>query len=274
LQSDRLNAVARAEQLAQGCDLVISAVTAGQAVDAARAVAAGIETNGWYFDINSVAPGTKLAVAAAVPAAAFVEGAVMAPIDPKRSQAPILIAGDRAGEFMPVIQALGFTGVSVASQQAGAASASKMCRSVMIKGVEALLMECLVSAQHYGVTQPVIESLNNLFPGIDWTEKSHYMLSRSLEHGTRRAEEMEQVAITVADAGIEPLMSSACVQRQRFAAGFSKLHSEPDLKQLLDSIYTKIDHQSTQIRSQRSTTESSTTENPKSGFASPQQEVN
>jgi 3-hydroxyisobutyrate dehydrogenase-like beta-hydroxyacid dehydrogenase len=111
-----------------------------------------------------------------------------------------------------------------------------MCRSVMIKGMEALLAESLLSARHYGVEGEVLESLGNLFPGIDWREKSRYMISRSVEHGVRRSEEMEEAAKTVREAGLVPAMSDACVVRQRWAADFPAALQTDGLDGLLDAI--------------------------------------
>jgi 3-hydroxyisobutyrate dehydrogenase-like beta-hydroxyacid dehydrogenase len=111
-----------------------------------------------------------------------------------------------------------------------------MCRSVMIKGLEALLAESLLAARHYGVEESVLASLQNLLPADDWPALARYMISRSLQHGTRRAEEMEEVARTVQEAGLAPWMSSACVERQRWAAGHRAALGEAELNGLLDAV--------------------------------------
>ena len=102
-----------------------------------------------------------------------------------------------------------------------------MCRSVMVKGIEALVTECLMSSHHYGVTDDVLASLKDLFPGQDWDKTGRYMLSRALEHGRRRAEEMREVAKTVADAGVEPMMTRATVDRQQWAGEIGTRMRDP-----------------------------------------------
>ena len=87
----------------------------------------------------------------------------------------------------------------------------------MIKGLEALISESLLSARHYGVEQEVLSSLNNLFPMENWPRHAHYMITRTLEHGVRRAEEMREAALTVQAAGLEPQMSQATAERQEWA---------------------------------------------------------
>ncbi|MFK8018154.1 MAG: DUF1932 domain-containing protein [Pseudomonadales bacterium] len=219
-------------------DLVISAVTASQALPAAKSVVGQMKSSAWYLDLNSVSPGTKIELAKQVAnaGARFAEAAVMAPIAPKRIAAPILLAGVDASDFLPLATELGFSGMRVLSSQAGQAAASKMCRSVVIKGMEALITEAMLTARYYDVEQSVLDSLNNLLPHPDWRTQSGYMISRSLEHGLRRAEEMREVAKTVQDADVNAWMSSACVQRQQWAGDLAAQPHEPDLSKMLDNI--------------------------------------
>jgi len=237
----RVQAVEAAPQLGQAC-LVISAVTAQQAINAAEAIMPGLQHNAWYLDINSVAPTTKQTLATLVSAKGgrFVEGSVMSPIDPKRIASPMLLAGPFAEVFLPIGQALGFSGMSFCSSEYGKAAATKMCRSVMIKGMEALVTESMLAAQYYGVEDTVLSSLNNLFPRPDWSEHARYLISRSLLHGARRAEEMREVATTVRDAGIEPWMSTACVERQAWAPQFANALNEQELHAMLTAIRQQI----------------------------------
>ena len=112
---------------------------------------------------------------------------------------------------------LGFD-MQVADPRVGVASATKMCRSVMIKGLESLLVESLASARHYGVEDRVLASLRETFPGLDWEKVASYMIMRTALHGKRRAEEMREVAVTVREAGLEPWMASATAERQDWMA--------------------------------------------------------
>lgn len=219
-----------------GRTLVISAVTAANCVPAAREAAGSISSQAIYFDLNSVAPQTKCAAAAAIETGhgRYVEAAVMSPIAPKRIGAPMLIGGPHAAAFEPLARQLGFTGIRVFDAAVGRASAAKMCRSVMIKGLEALLSESLLAARRHGVEQTVLASLRDFFPHEDWEQIAVYMISRALQHGGRRAEEMREAARAVAAAGIDPLMSLACAARQEWAAARRPAHAPASLAELLD----------------------------------------
>jgi 3-hydroxyisobutyrate dehydrogenase-like beta-hydroxyacid dehydrogenase len=227
-----------AADAAAGARLVISAVTAAQDVAAARAAAVGISPKAFYLDFNSCSPGMKRESAHVIEAEGgrYVEGAVMSPYPPKRLGTATLLGGPHAEDLLPLAREVGFTGMSVFSDALGKASAAKMCRSVMIKGIEALLSESLLSARHYGVEDTVLASLQDLFPGPDWPTLSRYMISRTLEHGVRRAEEMREVARTMAEAGVEPLMSEACAKRQDWAPQFAEALEQEDLKAMLDAM--------------------------------------
>ena len=220
-----------------GAELVISAVTAAADLDAARAVAPAIPRGAFYLDVNSVSPKMKQACAEIIERAGgcYVEAAVMTPIAPKGIGSPMLFGGPHAARFLGQAGALGFD-AKVFSESVGQASAVKMCRSVIIKGTEALLMEAMLSARHYGVEKPVLDSLSDLLPVGDWEKLARYFISRSVEHGVRRAEEMREAAKTVAEADVEPLMALATAEREDWAAAHKDALTEKDLGALLDAI--------------------------------------
>ena len=226
---------ASASACVKNADLVISAVTAASTLDVARSIVDGLKAGAWYFDINSAAPASKEEAAAEIEAEGgrYIEASIMSPIHPKRIAAPILLGGPHAHAFEAVARSLGFSSATFYSDQPGKAAAAKLCRSVVVKGMEALITESLLAAQHYGVEDDVIASLTNLFPHPDWRGHAQYMISRTLEHGTRRAEEMREAARTVADAGGDPWMANATVLRQAFAGSLGLDGASSDLATLL-----------------------------------------
>jgi len=196
-------------------DLIVSAVTAASSVEAAQSVKPHLVETPFSLDINSVSPGRKQQTAQLLgDAARYVDVAVLAPIHPTRHQTPMLLAGPHAETIAPALAALGMR-LSVAGPETGAAAAIKMVRSVMIKGIEALTLECFLAAARAGVIDEVAASMKNNYPGLDWTKVVPYNLERMASHGGRRAAEMEEVADTLRELGVEPLMTTATVKRQR-----------------------------------------------------------
>jgi 3-hydroxyisobutyrate dehydrogenase-like beta-hydroxyacid dehydrogenase len=197
-----------------GQDLVISVVTADQAQLAAEAAARVMKAGALYCDLNSVSPDTKRACAEAIHAAggAYADVAVMAPVRPALNRVPMLTSGPHAARTAEALAAL--FKVRVVEGEVGAASAIKMIRSVMIKGVEALTAECFLAAYAAGVQDEVIASLNGSEPGADWEKRADYNLDRMMVHGLRRAAEMEEVVKTIDALGVGGIVSRATTERQ------------------------------------------------------------
>jgi 3-hydroxyisobutyrate dehydrogenase-like beta-hydroxyacid dehydrogenase len=205
--------------LAAQSDFIVSAVTASQAVPVAQACAPAIRKSAWFLDFNSASPGAKQRAAALIDGhgGRYVEGAVMTSIPPYRIKVPLLLGGKGAGELAPLLVALGFD-AKVASDKLGIASAVKMCRSVMIKGLEAMVIESFTTARAYGVEDAVLASLAETFPGINWEKQGAYFFQRVIEHGRRRSEEVREVAETVREIGLEPWSSQGTAERQGWVA--------------------------------------------------------
>jgi 3-hydroxyisobutyrate dehydrogenase-like beta-hydroxyacid dehydrogenase len=206
-------------ELAASADFIVSAVTASQAVPVAQACAPAVKKNAFFLDFNSASPGAKQRAAKLIDAAGgrYVEGAVMTSIPPYRIKVPLLLGGTTANELAPLLVELGFD-AKVASEKLGVASAVKMCRSVMIKGLEAMTIECFTTARAYGVEDAVLASFKETFPGIDWEKQGAYFFQRVIEHGRRRAEEVREVAETVRDIGLTPWSAEGTAERQAFIA--------------------------------------------------------
>ncbi len=206
-------------ELAAAADLIVSAVTASQAVPVAQACAPAVRKGAWFLDFNSASPGAKRRAARLIDAAGgrYVEGAVMTSIPPYRIKVPLLLGGGGAKALAPLLSALGFN-AKVASETLGVASATKMCRSVMIKGLEAMVIESFTAARAYGVEDALIASLQETFPSIDWEKQGAYFFQRVIEHGRRRSEEVREVAETVREIGLAPWSAEGTAERQAWIA--------------------------------------------------------
>jgi 3-hydroxyisobutyrate dehydrogenase-like beta-hydroxyacid dehydrogenase len=197
-------------------ELVISGVTAASSAAVARGAARVLRAGQIFLDINSVSPATKRANADEIQkvGADYVEAAVMAPVPPQRLKVPMLLGGRRATDLAIALKAIGMNTTAIADE-IGVASAVKMCRSIVIKGLEALALESMLAARRLGAEKEVLASLQGTFPGMGWQDKlPDYLVSRIAEHGRRRAAEMREVARTLEEVGIEPTMALATATRQ------------------------------------------------------------
>ncbi|HMS25808.1 MAG TPA: DUF1932 domain-containing protein [Burkholderiaceae bacterium] len=209
--------------LCAASNFIISAVTASQTLAVAEEAAKYIQVGSVFLDLNSASPATKQSAAKAIEAAGahYLEAGVMTSIPPYGIRVPMLLGGAIADTLAPQLQGFGMD-VKVVSQELGVASAIKMCRSVMIKGLEALVIESYSTARKYGVEDHVLPTLAETFPSIDWQQTGAYFFSRVVQHGKRRAEEMRESANTVKEAGFEPIMTAAIAQKHDWVASLAR----------------------------------------------------
>lgn len=232
------------ESLARSSDVLLSTVTANAAAEAAEQTAPFLESRHLYVDLNSVSPLLKRSIERIIASsgARFVEGAIMSAVPQRGHRVPILLGGANADDLVALLAPYGMC-LEVISDQVGAASAVKMCRSIVIKGLEALLFECVLAARGYGADQRVLASLADSLPGIDWSKLADYMVGRVVEHGERRAREMDEVAGTLRAIGIEPIMAEAAARRREWGGRLGlleRLGKPPEgYREVVDAISAK-----------------------------------
>ena len=214
-----VEAQASMQALCAAGDLIISAVTASNTLMVAEEAARHIRAGSVFLDLNSASPGTKQQAAALIDAAGahYVEAGVMTSVPPYGIRVPMLLGGAHAATLAGRLVDWGMDAKAV-SDQLGVASAIKMCRSVMIKGLEALVIESYATARAFGVEDHVLPTLAETFPSIDWQKQGAYFFMRVAQHGKRRAEEMREAAHTVSEAGFTPFMAAAIADKQQWMA--------------------------------------------------------
>jgi len=205
---DRVRYAERLSDALEGAEIVISAVTADQAEPAARAAAPHLQANQTYVDLNSVSPNTKRAVAKALGGAEFVEFAVMSPVAGLGIKSPILAGGAKAQAVAARLNPMGMK-IDAVSPEIGVASSTKLCRSLVIKGLEAIMVDLSRAAPRAGVTEGVLKSLVASYPGMPWAEMMNYMPPRVVRHGKRRAAEMREAALMLEELGLSGAFARA-----------------------------------------------------------------
>ena len=234
-----------APEAVAGAEALFSVVTADQAHEAALAALPGLVKGALFFDCDSCAPQTKARTAQEVEAAGgrYVDVAVMAPVHPRLHRTPLLISGPHAEAAARALAALGML-AKIHEGPVGAASSVKMIRSIMMKGLEALVCECVLAGRKAGVIETVLDSLDDTYPGFDWKTRSAYMLERVMTHGVRRAAEMREVALTVDLLGLKGEMSRASVSWQQAIGELGLPAEADDYDVLADRILAKLDRAS------------------------------
>lgn len=207
------------EALAGESRILMCTVVGSVAVDVAESVCPFLTPDHVYLDLNSVSPQKKRRIAAVIEAAGarFVEAAVMTNVPKFGHCVPMLLCGEAAPELIGKLAPLGMV-LEDFGAEIGRASAAKMFRSLVVKGMEALLLEATMAASRFDVAKEVLDYVTMGYAGLDWNALADNLLTRTALHGTRRAHELEEVAETLEDMGIDPLMARAGAERIRRAA--------------------------------------------------------
>jgi len=243
--SDVVTIVDSPRALAESSDIIFSAVTSSSALDAAQQNARFLTSRHTYADINSVSPALKQDIDRVVTAAgpSFVEVAVMAPVSPYGHKVPMLLGGAGAKAFAATMSPFGMRMDVLDGAKVGSAAAVKMCRSIVVKGIEALLFECVMAATKFDADDLVFASLKETWPGIDWKKLADYTSGRVVVHGERRAREMEEVAETLKAIGIDPIMAEATARRQDWSAQMDlRSHFGPEGPTTYQEVVDAIDN--------------------------------
>ncbi len=218
------------ERALAGAKLVISVVTADQAVAAAKAAAPHLEIGAYFCDLNSCAPSSKRISANAVEQAGgrYVDVAVLSPVHPARNMVPLLLSGPHAKGVAPILEALPMI-PKVVEGDVGRASTIKMVRSVLVKGLEALTSEFFIAVEAAGIADEILPTLVLNYPDFDWERQGAYNFERAIVHGLRRAEEMVEVRKTLEDLGVPAVVSAAAIEWERLLSNVSvDPPSDPD----------------------------------------------
>lgn len=212
-----------ARELCSKAQLIISAVTASNTLEVAKEAARWIGRGATFLDFNSASPGTKRQAATLIEDAGahYVEAGVMTSVPPYGIAVPMLLGGKQAPRLADRLRPLGFN-VTPLSPKIGVAAATKMSRSIMIKGLEALVIESFTTARRYGVEAAMQETLAETFPGIDWPKQGAYFFSRVAQHGKRRAEEMREATNTVHEAGFTPTLTASVADKHDWIAKLAR----------------------------------------------------
>lgn len=200
-----------AQALAGQSACIVAAVTPDQVLEAARSVGA-LRPEQCYLDINSAAPASKQA-AGALLGEGYLDVAVLSPVHPARHATSMLVCGPRAQAAARLIQTH-FPAARIFSARVGDASLVKMIRSIFVKGLESVTMECALAAYRAGLAEDIWPSLDPVLRFDQARALADYTLERVATHGLRRSAEMEQVCATLDDLGVPSAMSRAAAQTQ------------------------------------------------------------
>lgn len=222
-------------------DIVFCLVPTDQAIAAALAAAPYLKPGAVWLDGSSSSPGRKREAAALIRNGKghYLDMAIMSPVHPHLHRTPVLLAGPEAEGTLPQLEMLGMQ-ARLAGPKVGDASAIKMVRSVLVKGIEAVTAECLLAARRAGVEDAVLASLRRSDPDTDWAARSTYNIERMTTHGKRRAAELREVVATLDELGLPSRMAAATAEWEDQLGGLDLVLGDEDLFERLDLVLSRL----------------------------------
>ena len=224
-------------------DLVICAVQGEHALDAASSAAPLLKKGAWFLDLCTVtgkmADEDRAAIEKA--GALYIDIAVMGGFFKYGIKAPMLVAGGDAKAAVDWMNANGFD-AKYLGPRPGSASSVKMVRSVLMKGLEALGVEALVTAERQGIREEVLECLADV-DLVPFRDHLASLVQTHVVHARRRWEEMGLVAQTLRETGVEPKMTVTTEQtlRRSVEAGIAPADGKvPGLDEALKLLSDKV----------------------------------
>lgn len=207
------------EALLQNRDVVFSAVLVESAERVGREIARSVRPGQLVVDINASTPRVKNAVAEAVEAAggSYVDANLMGAVSIYGHGVQLYSSGSGAQRFHDLFTPLGLN-IDVAGDEAGVAATVKMLRSVVTKGMEALIVEAMTAAQRAGITQEAFHGICDPMDATTYSDFAIMCIKTDVLHAGRRAVEMKEAIEGLRELSIEPIMTAATARRLRASA--------------------------------------------------------
>ncbi len=202
------------ENAYQSGKFIASLTSAKVAVNVAESIIPHLTEKQVYVDMNSAAPTIKADIAR-IPHAEgvkFCDAAVMGTVPGNKHKVPMFLAGEGAKDFEREFSQYGMK-LTVLDAEAGGASAIKMFKSVVMKGIPQLMFESFEAAQNYGVLDTLVKSLSSSINGKTVEQLADNFIARTMIHASRRSAEMKDVVATLESLGVDASMSKATVHK-------------------------------------------------------------
>jgi 3-hydroxyisobutyrate dehydrogenase-like beta-hydroxyacid dehydrogenase len=204
------------QELVEKSEMVVSAVSADMAVSLAKTSRPSLKPGQMYVDINATSPMTKEEIDKIIsPVALFVDCAVMGPVPTYKHKVPVSVSGSGAKAFTDIMMPFGMN-ITFMDAPAGSASASKMFRSIFMKGFVVLLLEMLTAAHKYKVEDDVLLSVKETLTAGPLLEVVNGLIGRGVIHSERREHEMDEVIATLETLKVDGIMSKATKAKLRW----------------------------------------------------------
>jgi len=195
------------------CDLVINVAPGSQVLPVARAAAPHMKMrNALFADFSSGAPADLKVAAELFKFSGYVDVAIMGAMSIHGKQTPLLASGTFASELKSRLSPLGFIVSVLPDSQPGDATALKLVRSILTKGMDGVITECLLVAEALGLREALLTNIGDL-DNSKLSELIAMFIRTHVPHAHRRLHEMEVSENTLKNLGLKLIITPAVRER-------------------------------------------------------------
>ena len=195
-----------------GADLVLNVAPGPQALAIATALSPHLGPHALFADLSTASPQALREAAALFAPAAYVDAAILGAISIHGHRTPLLASGTGAARLRELLQPFGFVIDLMPDSLPGDATALKLVRSVLTKGMDGVVIECLLIAESLGLRQQLMPRLADL-DASPLSELMAMFVRTHAPHALRRLHEMEAIEETLRGLDLPLIMIAATKQR-------------------------------------------------------------
>jgi 3-hydroxyisobutyrate dehydrogenase-like beta-hydroxyacid dehydrogenase len=210
------------QELAARSDLLLGVTPGSASIESAHAFAPYLISKHLFLDLASATPDVKKSVGRILggSGSSIGDASIMGTPHADGYRLPILSSGPAAQAFRDLMNPWGLK-IECVEGDLGAASGIKILRSVVMKGLEALLVECVLGARRYGIDKAVLESLAKFIDGRPFQQTANFLLTTDVIHAARRAEEARMSMQALNEAGVDARMTRATTEKLAWVAALN-----------------------------------------------------
>ncbi|QNK46759.1 NAD(P)-dependent oxidoreductase [Brevibacterium sp. PAMC23299] len=207
-----VQAVDGIEQIGECCTLIISLVNSSASEVVAAEVAKGIRKGTVFLDLTTSTPLVKSKSEKIIVSngGIYVDASIMGTVATEQQQVPLLIAGEQSVKVQALLNSLGFNCQAINHPNGGAASI-KLLRSIFMKGLEALILETMITAKNYGVSDEVMQSISKTINNNDFTTFANALITTHVIHKNRRYKEVLDSCNLIKEAELSPFVTEGVI---------------------------------------------------------------
>jgi 3-hydroxyisobutyrate dehydrogenase-like beta-hydroxyacid dehydrogenase len=195
-----------------GCDLVLNVAPGSQALPVALAAAPLLRADALFADLSSASPAALREAATHFAPRAYVDVAIMGAVSIHGHRTPLLASGEGGARLAELLTPLGFPVEVLPNSRLGDATALKLVRSVLTKGMDAVVVECLLVAEALGLREPLLDQMGDLDQST-LSELMAMFVRTHAPHALRRLQEVQTIEASIGDLGV-PLIVMQAVKRR------------------------------------------------------------